>query len=648
MRRLLFILTILLIPTLKGYGQKVQTIKLKKKHFLILKDTIINPTKDTVIVLPRNVKYKKRKDYNNYIHNKYLRQLWDQIYLEKPQSLTIDDDAKSAIESKNPYLLYEGKKIRNIYIKKVDVFGKNINDTVYVKTTMIDKVGDALHEKTKTFVIRNNLFIKNDSIVDENRLSDNERLLRTLPYMHDARIYVRPIEGIKDSVDIEVLVQDIWTLGGSFTPNDVNYYQWKLYDRNFLGYGQTLQYKGQYRSTRNPQLASEFLYSKDNLFGTFINPFVMYSELNGGPHIGKQDENSISAGFNRAIYMPTARLAGGYTFSNNWSVNTQKVTDTTYYDYKYHVHDGWGGVTFSGFKRAGGEYDIITRQNRSRIFLSGRYYNRIYERSPYQDLAINNAVYNGENFILGQASYFKYDYYKTRYIYGFGRTEDIPYGYSYLINSGVDKTLGRVRYYFGTEAFKIWARPSGVFYFIDLSAATFYNTVYKFQDIHLKATGTFVTRVHQMGSWKSRFYFTFNYAKIVNPQLNGGLNINGDNGLQQFSSASLTGYQSSSAIITTNLFPAFKLLGFRFAFIFLAEVAQIGSQSDFIYNNKPYAGMAAGFRTKNENLVFDEFECRVYYFPNAPGDVTTFKIVTLTSPRLRINIKGITQPAFLF
>jgi len=109
----------------------------------------------------------------------------------------------------------------------------------------------------------------------------------------------------------------------------------------------------------------------------------------------------------------------------------------------------------------------------------------------------------------------------------------------------------------------------------------------------------------------------------------------------------LVGYQASSVSVTTNLFPAFKFIGFRFAFILLGEVAQIGSSTDFIYNKKPYAGFAAGFRTKNENLALDEFEFRVYCFPNAPADVTMFKIVTLTSPRLRINIKGIGQPGFI-
>ncbi|MBC7449889.1 MAG: hypothetical protein H7259_00215 [Cytophagales bacterium] len=629
-----------------GYTQ-YRKVKLSKNYFLVLRDTIIQTDRDTIVYLPLNVKYKKRRNYENYLKNKYIKRLWDEIYLDKPRSL-VDDDTAYTVQSENPYLKYEGKYIRDIYIKKLNIFSRDIYDTINAHEPMIERVTEALHEKTKTFVIKNNLFIKNDSIVDQNRLADNERLLRSLSYMHDARIYVKPIPGNPDSVDIEVVVQDVFSLGGSVTPNNITYYQWNVYDRNFLGYGQSLEYRGQYRSPRTPTLSHEIRYQKDNLFGWFLTPFATYSELNGGAHIGKQDENSITLGINRSVYMPTARLAGGYAYSNNWSVNTQNVQDTTYYNYKYNVQDVWGGVTFSGFRNGKNDYDIITRQNRARIFLATRYSNTSFQNSPYQHLAKYDATYHNRSFVLAQATYFRYDYYKTRYLYGFGRTEDLPYGYSYLINSGVQNSLNQTRYYIGAAVFHIWVRPSGNFYFVDLNTSSFYNSVHKFQDILAKGTVTYVTKVHEIGLWKSRFYFTANYTKIINSQFNGALNINDANGLQQFSSSSLTGYQSSFLSVNTNLFPRFRLLGFRFAFILLAQVAQIASETDFLFKTKPYSGFAIGFKTRNENLIFDEFECRVYIFPDAPSDVTPFKIVTFLNPKLRINIRGVGAPSFIW
>jgi hypothetical protein len=625
---------------------QVRIVRVKKNHFLMLRDRVIVPQDDTLIFLPSSTKYKVRRDYESYLQNKYIAYLWGQVYRQDPVSICTDDTTV-VCTTVNPYLVYQGKYLRNIYITKMDVFGGNIDDTVFVKKRMIDKIGDFLHEKTKTFVVTDNLFIRKDSIVDQNRLSDNERLLRTLPYMHDARIFVREIPNETDSVDVEVIVQDVYSLGGSFNPLALNYYNWNGYDQNFLGMGQSIEYKGQFKTTLDPNLSSEFTYIKNNLLGTFINPMFRYSQLNGGAQIGNQNEYSLTAGFNRDLYMPTSRVAGGYSFSNNWSVNSSKLVDTAFYNYKYNINDVWGGITFSNFKRKGDEIDLITKQNRARIFLAARYYDRSFARSADQHLAKISPIYNAENFALGQLTYFKYDFYKAKYIYGFGRTEDIPFGYSYQVNSGFDKKLDTARFYFGTEFFKIWARPSGLFYFLDIGGSSYYNSIYKFQDIYLKGSGTLVTRVRKIGNWKYRVYVSAAYTKITNPQMNGFTNINGVNGLEQFSSLSLFGYQSNSLSASVNLFPKFKLLGFRFAFILLTEVAQIGSSTDFLFKNTPYMGLGAGFRTKNENLALDEFELRVYCYPNAPDDVTMIKIVTISTPRLRINIKGIGKPAFI-
>lgn len=321
--------------------------------------------------------------------------------------------------------------------------------------------------------------------------------------------------------------------------------------------------------------------------------------------------------------------------------------DTSFYSYKYFVNDIWGGVTFSGFKTSGDDYDIISRQNRSRIFLSARYFDTQFIRQPGQEAARTSALYNNTNLTLGQATYFRYDFYKTRYIYGFGRTEDIPYGYSYLINSGVQETLDQLRYYMGAATFNSWVTKKGDFFLLDLRASAYYNTVHHVQDFFVRGEGTYMTKIHQLGRWKSRFYVTLNYAKIINPQFNAGLNINDLNGLQQFYSGTLLGFQTSSLSFTTNMFPRFRLMGFRFAFILLAQVAQIGTETEFLYNNKLYTGLGAGFRTKNENLVFDELDLRFYFFPNAPEEVSTFKIVTSTTPRLRINLRGIGEPTII-
>src|SRR6478609_7000970 len=155
-----FLCTLVFVVCIQFSAQaQDKKVKVSKHQFLLLYDTVIVPQNDTVVLLPKGTKYKKRRDYKSYLENKYIAFLWDELVRDEPICLTTDDST-CVMESKNPYLDYEGKYIRNIYIIKMDVFGKNIDDTSFVKKKTIDKLGDALHEKTKTFVIRDNLFIK--------------------------------------------------------------------------------------------------------------------------------------------------------------------------------------------------------------------------------------------------------------------------------------------------------------------------------------------------------------------------------------------------------------------------------------------------------------------------------------------------------
>ncbi len=56
----------------------------------------------------------------------------------------------------------EGKIITNIYINSIDVSGPSINDGEDWKPDIFGKIGNALHFKTKTWVIKNILLFKKE------------------------------------------------------------------------------------------------------------------------------------------------------------------------------------------------------------------------------------------------------------------------------------------------------------------------------------------------------------------------------------------------------------------------------------------------------------------------------------------------------
>ena len=123
-------------------------------------------------------------------------------------------DPVAAVRSEAAFLPYEGRVIRNIILRHID-FQKTVYDTTKNIRNTITKVGNKLHSTTKDWVIRDNLFIREDSPLNPYKLADNERHLRDLDFLLDAKFYIIPLNHSPDSVDIVVLTRDVFSLGGT-------------------------------------------------------------------------------------------------------------------------------------------------------------------------------------------------------------------------------------------------------------------------------------------------------------------------------------------------------------------------------------------------------------------------------------------------
>src|ERR1700730_8566455 len=87
------------------------------------------------------------------------------------------------------FMKYKGKSIRNIIIKRLD-FGTPLTDTGRHFRNAFTQLASDFHHKTRENVIRNNLFFKPGDKFIPDLISDNERQLRDLSYLHDAEISV--------------------------------------------------------------------------------------------------------------------------------------------------------------------------------------------------------------------------------------------------------------------------------------------------------------------------------------------------------------------------------------------------------------------------------------------------------------------------
>ncbi len=534
------------------------------------------------------------------------------------------NDTLVNIKSQDVFLPFEGKIIRNIAIDHVG-FEISLYDSTKKAKKAIVNIGNALHADTKPKTIRENLFIKKGEKLNAYKLADNERYLRNLAFIVDARIQIVPIEN-SDSVDLVVVARDAFSLGFSGYPSNVDEGEFRIYDTNLLGQGQFVQYGGEWDGGLDPGYGSEFLYSKTSAFGSLINASLYYSQVNSGRSLGDEYEYAYGVRLDRPLRSAHMRLAGGYEWSNNWSENVETKADTSFRDYNYFLSDFWIGYNI-GIKKE--------RTDRSRYFVALRWYNQTFQDFPTQTVEMDNPDYNNNYVALSEFTFYNKDFYRTRYIYGFGITEDVQYGSEVSVLLGSVKRLNLERPYAGIEADRIWANDKGDLIGLTLNLSSYIGED-QLQDATFVSSVRLFTRLYSMPHVKIREFVNFSYTQEFNgTDATIPLELTGRYGLNGFNADSLVGTKRYAIQSQTVFFTNWMLLGFRFAGVAYVEIASIADHHQNLLTTAPYYGIGLGIRTRNENLSFGTMEAKVQFYPRTPEGVESFRFTFSTNLRFR-------------
>jgi hypothetical protein len=101
---------------------------------------------------------------------------------------------KPCLRNDKPFQRYSGRIIREVNIRVLE-FGVPIADTSTHAKFKLKRLANSLHRDTREFVVRNNLFFNEGEKLSPYLLGDNEKYLRDLPYLLDAKIRVIPLRG---------------------------------------------------------------------------------------------------------------------------------------------------------------------------------------------------------------------------------------------------------------------------------------------------------------------------------------------------------------------------------------------------------------------------------------------------------------------
>jgi hypothetical protein len=236
--------------------------------------------------------------------------------------------------------------------------------------------------------------------------------------------------------------------------------------------------------------------------------------------------------------------------------------------------------------------------------------------------------------ILASLSYTLQSFFKSNFIYNFGRTEDIPVGSEVQITLGFENNEFLNRRYAG---FKMASGNFGDLGYIysELDAGSFINVYNKLEQSVISAGLKYFSPLILYQRYHFRQFVNFDYTLGMNRFSNEYLTIDENSGLAGVENDSVRGVNRFNIHWETVCFTPWTVLDFKFVLFVAADHSWIGNRSGF-YNTWPYTDIGIGMRIRNLRLVFNTIQIKFSLYPNIPsGSKTSFINVageTLLSP----------------
>lgn len=559
--------------------------------------------------------------------------------------ITREPDSEPAplnVKSEDPYLKHEGKIIRHITIRRLG-FEKIVVDTTRNFESFISNAANKIHSNTRESVVRNNIFIRAGKPLNPYRVADNERTLRNLDFILDARIYANPILNSPDSVDLLIVTRDVFSLGGSVSARIPSIYKINIKDINVDGWGQRVEVGQIFDNDRKPRYGYEALYQLTNIGGSFLDATAAYTKLNHGISIGNEDERSVYFKLSRELYQPFTRFAGSIEFGDNISRNVYGEPDSTFIQYHYSIQDYWMGYSF-GYRNMPNSL----RENRNRKFIAIRSVEQRFLSPTYTELIEpDRFAYRNRLAFLTELTFFRQDFYKTQYVTGFGRTEDIPYGYRISFTAGWERELGNQRPYAGSVLNYNNVLPTGTILSYQIKLGGYLKNQ-RVEDILFSANFSRYSKIQRVGKLIIRHRYESGYAALINQNVKRGINIRDVNGLIGFKPDSLVGLQRITFGNEVTVFTPLRIIGFRIAPVARVDMALIRRAAPLFKSANFFSGFSLGLLARNENLILKTIEARIFFYPKTVERVDAFRFNITSNFRIRYPTNLVNKPATVF
>ncbi|MDX9945858.1 MAG: hypothetical protein RBS38_00735 [Bacteroidales bacterium] len=524
------------------------------------------------------------------------RKLYDFIIIDRDPETTKEISGSS----EEKFIKSSGLIIRNIEIKRLNVFGSNINTPDFFEPNRTEKLLNKTHFNTNELIIKKNLLFHSGDTISPLTMSDNERYLRQLPFIDDARILVVPVS---DSLaDVIVVTKDIYSLGVSASLAGVGKGKVSVFERNVFGMGHEfgIDVPWDVDSINSPGFGVN--YKVNNLGRTFTDLGLFFHDGLGRKTYG------IDIG--RRLISSTTKYAGNITLRRTITSDDLDSLPEPH-PVKYNLQDYWLLRSF-----------LIDNKSVTRLIVGVRYTNNNVFQHPY----INPDSYHHlqqYRLFLGSVSYSVQRFYKASLIYGYGRTEDIPHGLLFNITAGREFNKFKNRYYTGASVSLGESVNEMGYIYSSAAFGTFINHNKTEQGI-LSFRTSFISNLLYTGRYRIRNFINAEYTRGFDRYYDESLTFIRDDGFSGFRNDSIGNTQRLAFNFETVLFSPVDFYGFRFALFGFADAGILFGTNQFVARGEFVSAFGLGLRVRNDNLILNTFQIRLGFFPNVPPySVTT-------------------------
>lgn len=537
----------------------------------------------------------------------------------------------------------EGKLIHSINIEQRH-FGTDVDKPTVIKNNQFTEFANKLHDKTNSKTIQKNLFIKVGDTLSPLIVAYNEKWLRDLGFIQDARILAYPNKEDTNKVDVFIVTKDVFPIGGYFNLQETNKYALNLNVENINDIGNEFSISQNYDQKRKTVAGWGFDYITRNIAGSFLD-IKTGAESYAPNYANKMASASyIFVTGNKPLLHPLDRWTYGFDIHqeknrnayNNWTDSL--YTNTLQYQLK-HFDANIGYQLFIKNK--------IYNNNHLSYFVQLRYLENDFTLRPIQYQSQIDRNYQSIQAYFGSLTLFKQKIIRTQYLYGFGRNEDLPTGKSLMVTTGHYNREGQSLPYLGLqlESYKLLQNESFRHAKLNLGSS-YYET--QLQDFRFLASVENISKIHYLKSgYRYRQVINLSFAQTLKNKFNEALLINSIYGIPQLNKERIKGGTRITANWESIWYNSRTFYGFKKAPFVFANLTYIRTVSEPIKNGDIYSAVGAGIRVRNENLILGTIELKGFYFPRTNLQLSPFNLSLIANIRFKYNSSIIEKPDFV-